>query len=206
MSVRCPCGREYDATLFAFGRTLRCACGRRVGTAARLAPPPDDPGPPRFAADAMLGRLARWLRLLGLDTFYEAHVTDADLVRRALLEGRWILTRDRRLPDEWRVAGVHLVEAERPRAQLVEVARRFALVPWLRPFTRCAVCNAALAPLAPGDAEGRVPERIRARGGPLRACPDCDRAYWPGSHVARMQRVIASLAREAGDGGPPAEG
>lgn len=197
MSVRCPCGREYDATLFAFGRTLHCACGRRVGAEARLGPPAEGRGPPRFAADAMLGRLARWLRILGLDTFYEAHVADEDLVRTALLEGRWILTRDRLLPREWRVAGVALIRAERPRAQLVEVARRFELVPWLRPFTRCPVCNAPLEPLAAEAAVSRVPSRILARGTPLRACPACGRAYWPGSHVRRMQRAIERLAEEA---------
>jgi uncharacterized protein with PIN domain len=133
-------------------------------------------------------------------------VADADLVRRALLEGRWILTRDRRLPEEWRVAGVHLVAAERPRAQLVEVARRFDLLPWLDPFTRCAVCNAPLAPLDPEAARGRVPARILARGDPLRACPACGRAYWPGSHVTRMRRVLDELAREVASPASPPPG
>jgi uncharacterized protein with PIN domain len=153
----------------------------------------------------MLGRLARWLRLLGLDTCYEAHVADADLVRRALLEERWILTRDRRLPDEWRVAGVHLVQAERPRAQLVEVVRAFGLLPHLAPFTRCAVCNAPLVALAPEAAAGRVPPRILARGVPLRACPECGRAYWPGSHVARIRHLVDELAREVRAGAGPAD-
>jgi len=206
VSVRCGCGREYDATLFAFGRTLECTCGRRVGPASRLGAPETD-GPPRFAADAMLGRLARWLRLLGLDTRFEAHVADADLVRVALQEGRWILTRDRALLDEWRVAGACLVAAERPRAQLAEVVRRFGLLPYLQPFTRCAVCNTPLETLAPEAARGRVPERVRAAGGPLRVCPACRRVYWRGSHVTRMQRVIAELTREAGaDPAGPAAG
>lgn len=204
MSVLCGCGREYDVTLFAFGRTLACTCGRRVGPASRLGPP-EGAGPPRFAADAMLGRLARWLRLLGLDTHFEAHVADADLVRLALQQGRWLLTRDRGLLAEWRVAGAYRVRAERPRAQLGEVVSHFELVPHLRPLTRCALCNAALEALPPEEARGRVPERVRAGGGPLRLCPVCGRGYWRGSHVARMQRVIAELVREveAGPRPPP---
>jgi uncharacterized protein with PIN domain len=64
LSVPCPrCGREYDVTLFEFGRTIHCACGTRVGRERRVR---IDVGaePPRFLADAMLGALARWLRIL----------------------------------------------------------------------------------------------------------------------------------------------
>ena len=65
MSIPCPgCGHEYDVTLFQFGRTVRCDCGVEVALSARALNRPT----PRFIADAMLGRLARWLRLLGVDT------------------------------------------------------------------------------------------------------------------------------------------
>jgi uncharacterized protein with PIN domain len=80
-----------------------------VGLEPRLRAP--DSVPPRFVADAMLGRLARWLRLLGFDTAWVQDVSDGELVRRAIEEGRVILTRDRALPSEWRVAGVHVLAA-----------------------------------------------------------------------------------------------
>ena len=76
---------------------------------------------PRFVADAMLGRLARWLRTLGYDTACDDAIPDAELVRRAFEEGRHILTGDRRLFDEWRIEGGLVIYAEKPLEQLSEV-------------------------------------------------------------------------------------
>ena len=88
MSVPCPsCEREYDVSLFQFGRTLHCTCGQRVALAPRVRDS-ESGSEPRFIVDAMLGRLVRWLRFLGLDATYEAHIADRDLVRRALEEDR----------------------------------------------------------------------------------------------------------------------
>lgn len=74
-----------------------CACGVRVGR--RLSRTIGDP--PRFAADAMLGGLARWLRALGYDTAWASPVDDDALVRRAVDEGRVVLTRDVGLAEAW---------------------------------------------------------------------------------------------------------
>jgi uncharacterized protein with PIN domain len=188
MSVPCPgCGRSYDETRFAHGRTLHCACGARVGPAAPEAPSDAEL---RFAVDAMLGRLARWLRLLGFDVWYESDVPDERLVRCALEEARWILTRDRALPVEWRVPRVHVVAAETPAGQLREVVAAFDLAGRARPFARCSRCNAELVPLAPEQAAARVPARVRERHARFLACPGCGRSYWEGTHVARIRRVL----------------
>jgi uncharacterized protein with PIN domain len=203
VGVPCPtCGREYDVALFAFGRTLHCACGARVGASPRVRTWTGE-GPPRFAADAMLGRLARWLRLLGFDVIYAPDVADADLVRRAVAEQRAILTRDRRLPEEWRVEGVHLVRAEHTRPQLLEVVRRFDLALWMRPFTRCPRCNAPLAPATPEEVRARVPARVLAEHGSFRRCTVCGQVYWRGSHVRRIRSVIESLAAAPPPPAPP---
>jgi uncharacterized protein with PIN domain len=191
MPIRCPgCGRAYPDERFAFGRTLHCACGRRVGTALLADLPANGDGPPRFAVDAMLGRLARWLRLLGFDVRYAPDVADADLVRAALEEARWILTRDRALPEEWRVPRVHLVAAEAPLDQLREVVDAFDLAARAAPFARCTRCNALLEPLAPEAAAGRVPPRVHAAHERFWHCPGCGRIYWAGSHVERMRRTL----------------
>jgi DNA-directed RNA polymerase subunit RPC12/RpoP len=134
------CGREYDVTLFEFGRTIWCTCGSRVGLEPRVRELPPT-AEKRFVADVMLGRLARWLRLLGLDCAYDPEIADEDLARLGVSEGRIVLTRDRRFPEEWWIRDVHLVREEEVRSQLVEVIRRFDLGPSLRVLTRCAECN-----------------------------------------------------------------
>jgi uncharacterized protein with PIN domain len=187
MEVPCPgCGRLYDAERCAGGRTFHCRCGARVGHGERL----ETPGTPRFAADAMLGRLARWLRLLGFDTSFEAHVEDAALVRRALAEGRTVLTRDRRLPEEWTRVPVFVLHAEDLRGQLAEVGPRFRLAERAQPFSRCNRCNEPLRHATREQVGAHVPAGVRARHTEFRRCPRCERVYWAGSHVERMRALI----------------
>lgn len=194
MAVPCPrCGREYDVTLFQFGRTIHCTCGARVGLEKRIRLP-DDSGRPAFAVDAMLGGLARWLRILGYDALYDPGMEDGALVRRAAEEGRWLLTRDARLPREWTVEGCVLVDADEPLDQLREVVERLGLRPSEeRAFTRCTRCNAVLEAVAPEKVRGDVPERVHARHEAFRRCPECGRVYWEGSHVRRMRNRIEGL-------------
>ena len=193
------CGRSYDDALFRFGRTLSCACGARVGAptaaAERIAT-----APPRFAVDAMLGRLARWLRVLGLDATWTADVADAALVRHALAEERWILTRDRGLPEEWRVPRLLLVASERPLEQLREVVDAFDLRERVRLFARCTRCNAPIEPLSAALAAPHVPAGVRDRNERFWRCPGCGRIYWEGSHVDRMRSTLAELLGERAAG------
>lgn len=190
MGVPCPgCGRSYDVALFQFGRTLDCHCGTRVGLEPRVRELPGR-AETRFIADAMLGRLARWLRVLGYDTAYEEHIPDADLVRRALAEQRIILTRDRSLGSEWHVTGIHCVAAEEPLAQLAEVTARFELDPHARLFTRCSRCNQLLLAADRSEAEGHVPARTLETTERFQHCPGCGRFYWEGSHTAHMRHVL----------------
>lgn len=207
MAIVCPgCGREYDVTLFQFGRTVDCTCGTRVGLERRLSlgraegrhggegggaePRPE----PRFLADAMLGGLARWLRILGYDVAYDDSAEDRTLARRAVEEGRRILTRDRRLPREWRVEGVVVVEAERAQEQLREVVRRLELDPDPeRAFTRCPRCNGELRPAEPDAVAREVPPGVLERHEFFRRCPGCGKVYWDGGHVRRMRRRLTDL-------------
>jgi hypothetical protein len=193
MGVPCPgCGRQYDVALFPFGRTIHCTCGRRVGLEARVRfEEPEDA--PRFIADAMLGRMARWLRIMGFDTAYAAHIADAELVRRSLAERRVILTRDRALPEEWHVDSIYVVASENGLDQLREVSGAFDLRAKRKLFTRCSVCNARLRAVGRDDVRGEVPERVFATHADFRRCWGCARVYWRGSHTDRMERVIAQV-------------
>ena len=197
MAVGCSrCGREYDVPLFEFGRTIWCTCGARVAAEPRARNLGG--GEPRFFADAMLGRLARWLRTLGFDCAYENEIEDEELVRRAIDEQRTILSRDRALPQDWRVAGIHLVRSEDLREQLREVLRAFGLVPSLRLFSRCNACNHALRAASKRDVAERVPPYVRSTREQFFECPGCGRVYWEGTHTQRMRRVVEELLAGAG--------
>jgi uncharacterized protein with PIN domain len=151
------------------------------------------PGQQRFIADAMLGRLARWLRLLGFDCAFEPEIEDETLVRRAVSEGRIVLTRDRALAEDWRISGIHRIEAEKLREQLAEVLRGFALAPEVRLLSRCSRCNVPLAPAAHEEVAARVPPRVLEHHDTFSACPRCGRVYWQGTHSARITRVVDDL-------------
>ena len=138
---------------------------------------------PRFAADAMLGRLARWLRVLGFDTTYDAAIADTVLVRHANDEGRVLLTRDRHLLRELQPAQAHEVRQDAPLEQLGELVRALDLAAPAELFTRCILCNTPLAP-------ARDRETPLGAQGPLLECPSCGRLYWHGSHVRRMRMAL----------------
>lgn len=188
--VPCPgCGRGYDADRFALGRSLHCGCGARVG---RRWESELSAGEPRLFADAMLGGLARWLRALGWDTAWEADIPDARLVRRSVEEGRVLLTRDRRIPEEWWIGNLLLLKRDAPLEQLREVMNALGLAPreW---FTRCTRCNVPLQPVPAEEVADRVPPSVRERGEELVRCPACERVYWQGSHTERMRREVARV-------------
>lgn len=193
VAIPCPrCGREYDVTLFEFGRTLWCTCGSRVGATPRVRSLASAEAP-RFIADAMLGRLARWLRILGFDCAYEREIDDEQLVRRAVHEERIILTRDRALPEDWRVPGIHLVASEELREQLRELLRAFGLAGSVRLFSRCNECNQPLRQAQRAEVSERVPPHALASHEAFLECASCRRVYWEGSHTQRIRRVVEEV-------------
>ena len=138
----------------------------------------------------MLGRLARWLRVLGYDTAYDARAPDPALVRLAAEEGRVLLTRDRHLLRELRPTRALELRRDVPLEQLAEVidALRLSAPPEL--FTRCLLCNVPLSEVPETERWTLVPVGSRGLPGPVRRCPQCARVYWPGSHVRRMRHAL----------------
>src|SRR5919201_3440585 len=115
----------------------------------------DGAAEPRFVADVMLGKLARWLRALGYDTLYYRDAPDSRLLGLALREQRRLLTRDAALAVRAGAVGL-LVRAETLDDQLREVAETFGLGP-RAPLTRCLECNGTLTRRTPSEVAGRVP-------------------------------------------------
>ena len=159
----------------------------------------------RFAADCMLGRLARWLRALGFDTAYYPRIDDAVLLSVARREGRTVLTRDRGIAARTGPPRVFLVEGERWESQAVQVLAAFGLTDDAAPLTRCLDCNAPLKPLPRERARNLAAPFVVEWAEALALCPACGRVLWKGSHAADMDaRIRALLARAKDDAAGPA--
>ena len=147
----------------------------------------------KFAADRMLGKLARWLRLMGQDVIYGPHLTGYGLIRAARQEGRLILTRDRRLKQKQPPAFI-FIESDHYREQIRQVTRACGLDPLARAFTRCAACNAVLEAREKQAVEKRVPPYVFASQDRFFACPECRRIYWPATHHERMVEELKKMS------------
>lgn len=166
----------------------------REGDQVEVFPVTTETGPdPVFLADAHLGGLARFLRMLGYDTLHENDYADADIRRIAAAERRIVLSRDRELLKCREIERGCYVRALKAEAQLREVAARYGLAAGARPFTLCLRCNVALEPAGAADVAARVPEQIRERQTQFTRCAVCERIYWPGSHYERMRAALAGL-------------
>ena len=151
-----------------------------------------------MVVDAMLGKLARWLRLLGYDAVY-SQAEDAELAHMARAEGRILLTRDRELAKRRGLTTV-LVASMVLDEQLAQVVDAVGRLPeGVGP--RCMDCNAALEAISAAEAEGSVPPYVLETVGataerPFQRCPDCGRITWRGTHW----RGIEARLRGAGVG------
>jgi uncharacterized protein with PIN domain len=153
----------------------------------------------RFVLDVHLGSLARLLRLAGFDSLYDNRWEDRTLSRLARQDGRILLTRDRGLLMRAEVTHGYCLRSPHPPAQLSEVLARFDLGRRLSPFSLCLVCNRGLQRLPRRRARERVPAAVARRYRRFRACPQCGRVYWRGSHWERMRRFL-ELAKKTGAG------
>lgn len=153
---------------------------------------------PSFAADAMLGSLARWLRLFGFDCSFDVDIEDARLIGTARAEERVVLTRDRAVARK--AARALFIESDDLDAQLLSVFRRLGVaLPHEIPMTRCSLCNALLerATQAVVDAAA-LPARVLESHTEFYRCLKCGRFYWKGTHFDSMGQRLAGLRERRG--------
>ena len=143
---------------------------------------------PKLLVDAMLGRLAKWLRLLGYDAEYWRDGSDEALMARAQAEGRLIVTRDTGLAGR-RGAHALLIRAEDLEGQIAEA--RAALGGTPQPFTRCGECNGELVSLSHAEARDLTPPYVWHTQQEFRRCDRCGHVYWKGSHWPALNARLA---------------
>jgi len=149
---------------------------------------------PKFIVDANVGKLAKWLRMMGFDTLFFDGPDDGKMVKMALAEDRHIITRDtefmkRRAITSGRVQAI-LVSGGNSEVQMQAVISKLKLPGKTQPFTRCLECNAVLKELDRSEAADLVPERVYEIQYEYMACPSCRRIYWRGTHWKAMNNKL----------------
>ena len=148
---------------------------------------------PAFVLDTNLGRLARYLRLLGFDCLYQNDYDDDTVATIADREHRTVLTRDRALLQRRIITRGYFVREVRPRLQVKEVLARFDLYRLVAPFSRCIRCNGVLQVVDKQSIEARLEPKTRKYFDSFMRCSDCGQIYWQGSHRARSLHLIEEL-------------
>jgi hypothetical protein len=143
----------------------------------------------RFVADVMVGRLARWLRVLGLDVVYSNVLDDDEIVQLGDAEDRIILTRDTGLAARRRNGRCLLIESDDYREQIRQVLQTFNLKAF-NVFSRCLECNTPLEQVDKEAVFEKVPPFVYLTQERFAVCPSCKRVYWHGTHADEMLKRI----------------
>lgn len=160
-------------------------------------PPTIHPGNeenPKFIADCHLGKLAKYLRLIGVDTLYFSHIEDDDLIEMANNEHRTILTRDRSL-SERKHAPAFFLEAIDTKSQLQTLIQYYGIKQHPAPLSRCIVCNTPLQVIAKEDIIDILPKKVKKYFDYFEYCPTCDRVYWRGDHYRHMMAFLEPILK-----------
>ena len=145
-----------------------------------------------FAVDIMLGKLAKWLRVLGFDA--RMMRLDRSRIDSLLSEGFIPVTRREKLRD---VEGVLFICGDHQFDQLKELMSSLHVASGeLRPFSRCSLCNTELFQISRDAAFGSVPDYVFETASDFRKCPECAKVYWPGSHRQKMIEELRDLGIE----------
>lgn len=160
---------------------------------------PPLPRPVRFVLDTHLGRLATYLRLLGIDTLYHNGYDDETLAELSQREARVLLTRDRGLLKRRIVDFGYCVRETNPKEQIVSLLHAYRLRSEIEPWRRCLRCNALLEAVDKAEVLAQLEPKTKRYFEDFRRCQGCGQVYWRGSHYDRMQAfVIQLLAQAAG--------
>jgi len=150
----------------------------------------------KFIVDCMLGKLAKWLKILGFDALFFNKIEDDDLLSIARKERRILLTRDTGLIEKAKDIETLFLESEKWRDQVKQVLDKFSLWEKVNPHTRCIDCNVELKDLPKKNAKNLVTPFVYKQADSFALCPGCGRVFWRGTHFKDMEFKIEELLKE----------
>ena len=154
---------------------------------------PDPLREPKFVADVHLGKLTRYLRMLGFDVKYKNDYNDEEIVLISLQEKRTILTKDRGILKRNEVMHGYWVRSINVEEQTVEVIKRFDLKKLIKQFSRCMECNSLLESVSKEEIIEQIPPKVSASQQLFNVCTSCKKIYWKGTHHQKMNAFIQSV-------------
>jgi len=151
----------------------------------------------KFVVDIHLGKLAKYLRMLGFDVLYENNYFDAELAQIASNQHRVLLTRDRGLLKRRIVEYGRFVRQTQPIKQLHEIIQWLDLKRLIKPFSRCMRCNGLLNDVKKSEVEDCLLTKTKQYYTEFKQCQDCNAIYWKGTHYQRMQKLVSNVIDDA---------
>ena len=145
----------------------------------------------QFAADVVLGSLAKWLRILGFDTFYSNNIDDNQLLETAWREKRILLSKDHQLIYGVNPKQALLIESKKMPQQLRQVVTAFHLNHFVALFSRCVDCNVQVVPIEKAAIKEKVPAFVYQNYDEFWVCPECRQVFWPGTHKEYAGKWLA---------------
>jgi uncharacterized protein len=152
---------------------------------------------PTFICDVHLGRLCKYLRMLGLDTLYSNHFTPDEMIVISFQEKRIILSRNYQLVRHKRVTHAYWIRSSNPLEQIKDLINKLDLSNWINPFSCCLNCNHQIVPVDKGEILPRLQERTAKFYNEFFICTACGQIYWKGSHFENMFDLIHHVIADA---------
>jgi hypothetical protein len=148
----------------------------------------------KFICDNMLGKLAKWLRIVGYDTSYYSFIEDKELIEKALKENRIILTRDTQIVKQKKVVKYVFIESDYVIEQLNQIVKELNInITENKLFSICLICNKKLSKVKKEEVKQKVPTYVYQTKRNFAFCSQCRRVYWKGTH---FENVIKRLKEE----------
>jgi uncharacterized protein with PIN domain len=153
----------------------------------------------KFLADGMLGKLARWLRMLGQDVIYSTQLSDNELLDLAKAECRALLTRDFELYKRAVGRGLEAfyVEGKTESARLAEVTERYGLTLEIdMAKSHCPICNTKLEAALKEQLKNELEGNTYKYYDEFWKCPNCGQIYWQGAHWKQITNTLTQAKQK----------